>query len=120
VSHSPAERIDFVRRRAKEPPEPVERFDTVRRYMMFLLEEYTLSAKDLSVYLRISEKDVYDHLEHIRRTMNKGGRHLVVTPARCEKCGFVFSKRGRLSKPGKCPICRSGLIVRPFFSVNFL
>jgi transcriptional regulator len=106
-----------MRKPPKEPPEPVERYETIRKYIVALLQDFTFSAKELSGYLRIPEKDVYDHLEHIRKTMNKGGYHLVVNPALCDKCGFIFSKRGRLTKPGKCPICHSNMIIPPFFSV---
>jgi hypothetical protein len=102
----------------KELAEPVERYATIRQYITAVLQEHTSSAKDISVYLRISEKDVYDHLEHVRKTMNKGEYHLIITPARCERCGFVFVKRGRLAKPGKCPMCRSSLILPPLFSIN--
>jgi predicted Zn-ribbon and HTH transcriptional regulator len=101
----------------KEPAVPMERHDTIRKYIVALLEEHTLTSKEISAIVRISEKDVYDHLEHIRRTMNKGNKHLVVRPAQCEQCGFTFVKRGRLSKPGKCPVCRNGLILPPLFSV---
>jgi hypothetical protein len=101
----------------REPPEPIERHETIRHYIIALLQSYTVSAKEISGYLRITEKDVYDHLEHIRKTMNKGDFHLVVNPAKCEKCGFIFRKRGRLSRPGKCPICHSNLIIPPLFSV---
>jgi transcriptional regulator len=106
-----------MRKPPREPPEPVERYETIRKYIVALLQDYAITAKELSGYLRIPEKDVYDHLEHIRKTMNKGGYHLVVNPALCEKCGFIFRKRGRLSRPGKCPICHSSMIVPPFFSV---
>lgn len=99
------------------PPEPVERLETIRKYIIALLQDYTVSAKEISGYLKITEKDVYEHLEHIRKTMNKGGYHLIVDPAMCEKCGFIFRKRGKLSRPGKCPICHSNLIIPPMFSV---
>ena len=102
---------------SKEPAEPAERHETIRQYNIAILRDFTISAKELSGYLKIPERDVYDHLEHIRKTMNKGGYHLVVNPALCEKCGFVFQKRGRLSRPGKCPICHSSMIVPPLFSV---
>jgi len=106
------------KKRPKESSEPVERHDTIRKYMKAILEEYALSAKDISTYARISEKDVCDHLEHIKKTMNKGNQHLVVEPAQCERCGFVFKKRGRLTKPSKCPMCHSSLIHPPLFSIS--
>jgi len=107
-----------MKKRLKEPTEPLERYDTIRKYIISLLEEYCVSAKDISTYLRISENDVCDHLEHIRRTMNKANRRLNVMPAQCEKCGFIFTKRGRLTKPGKCPVCHSTLIRPPVFSTR--
>ncbi|OPY79002.1 MAG: hypothetical protein A4E65_02022 [Syntrophorhabdus sp. PtaU1.Bin153] len=102
----------------KEPLLPIERRETIRKYISAVLQEHTLSAKDMSIYLRIPEKDVYEHLEHIRRTMNKGNYRLVVVPAQCERCGFVFRKRGRLSRPGKCPMCHSSLILPPLFVIH--
>jgi len=104
--------------RIKEAAVPEERYETLRRRIVTLLKEGPLSGKELSGWLRVPEKDIYDHLEHIRKTMNKGPYRLVVVPARCEKCGFVFRKRGRLKKPGKCPLCRSEALEEPLFSVE--
>jgi hypothetical protein len=105
-------------KRIKEPVVPEERYETLRRRIVTLLKEAPLSGKELSSELRIPEKDVYEHLEHIRKTMNKGNSKFVVLPARCNKCGFVFRKRGRLKKPGKCPMCRSEFVEEPVFSVE--
>jgi predicted Zn-ribbon and HTH transcriptional regulator len=68
--------------------------------------------------VRISEKEVYEHLEHIRKTLSKRDRQLVIVPAECAKCGFVFSKRERVRKPGKCPVCKAESIREPLFSIN--
>lgn len=90
---------------------------TVRRELVAALEEGPCSAKDLSAAVGIPEKEVYGHLEHIQRTMSASGRHFTVTPAECRKCGFVFSKRERLKKPGKCPACRGESIREPLFFI---
>ena len=102
----------------REPSIPVEMHDTVRREIIAVLEQGERSARDLSSEVRISEKEVYGHLEHIRKTMSATGRHLEVIPAECRKCGFVFSKRERLKKPGKCPVCRGESIHEPLFSIE--
>jgi len=102
----------------KEQVLPEERYETLRRRIATLLREGPLSGRTISNELRIPERDVYEHLEHIRKTMNKGEYKLVVLPARCNKCGFVFRKRGRLKKPGKCPLCRSESVEEPVFSVE--
>lgn len=40
-----------------------------------------------------------------------------MVPAQCLGCGFIFSKRERLTRPGKCPVCRHGQISEPLFAV---
>jgi len=106
------------RRKLREAAIPEERYETLRHRIAALLKEAPFTAKEISGQLRIPEREVYEHLEHIRKTMNKGDHNLVVTPARCSKCGFVFTKRGRLKRPGKCPICHSESLEEPVFSVE--
>lgn len=93
---------------------PAERRETVRQEIVNLLEKETLSAKELSGAVRSSEKEVYDHLGHIQK---KKAVSLRTIPAECRKCGFVFRKRERLRKPGKCPVCRSESILEPLFRI---
>jgi transcriptional regulator len=107
-----------IKKRPKEAVVPEERYETLRRRIVALLKEGPLGGKELSGQLRVPERDVYDHLEHIRKTMNKGDHKLTVTPARCNKCSFVFAKRGRLKRPGKCPICHSESLEEPLFSIQ--
>jgi predicted Zn-ribbon and HTH transcriptional regulator len=109
---------DLMRKKAKEPAVPQERADTVRHEIISALEGRTLSAKEISASVRIPEKEVYGHLDHIHKTMTRRDRHLVVTPAQCLKCGFVFKKRERLTKPGRCPVCHGELIEEPLFSIR--
>lgn len=96
---------------------PMERSDTVRHEIIKRLEGVTFSAKEISAAVRISEKEVYEHMEHILRSMSNKERQLKITPAECKKCGFVFSKRKRLKKPGRCPICKAETIHEPLFSI---
>ena len=106
-----------VKDEAKEPFEPVERFDTIRHRIVSLLSAHPSTARQMSGELRIPEREIYDHLEHIRKTMHTGTYRLVVQPATCEKCGFIFRKRDRLKRPGRCPMCRSESIAEPLFTV---
>ena len=107
-----------MRKKPKEETVPAEMPDTIRHQMLTALQQGPCSAKDLSVEIRIAEKEVYAHLEHIKKSLNKSNRSLVVTPAVCKKCYFVFSKRDRLKKPGKCPVCRGESIQEPLFSLE--
>lgn len=82
---------------------------------MEILGDGPLSARDISGRAGVSIDEVYDHLEHIRKSL---GKKLDIVPAECKKCGFVFRKRERLKKPGKCPVCRSESIEEPLFSIR--
>jgi predicted Zn-ribbon and HTH transcriptional regulator len=107
-----------VKKKSKEPFVPVERRETIRQEIISLLENRAFSAREISACIGVSEKEVYEHLEHIQRTINKKEHNLIVTPSACKKCGFVFKKRERLKKPGKCPVCRHEMITDPLFSAG--
>jgi predicted Zn-ribbon and HTH transcriptional regulator len=107
-----------VKSKFREPFIPVERHETIRQKIISLLEDKTLSVREISIEVGVSEKEVYGHLEHIQRTFSKMKNNLIVTPSACKKCGFVFRKRDRLKKPGKCPVCRNEVISEPFFSIR--
>jgi hypothetical protein len=106
-----------MRKKALKPFVPVERHETIRQKITSLLESNTLSAKDISGEIGISEKEAYGHLEHIQRTI-KRNQTFVVAPSECKKCGFVFRKRDRLKKPGRCPVCRNEAIREPLFAIR--
>ena len=102
----------------KPPPIPFARDETIRRTIVDVLEKQRLSAGEISKTVRIPEKDVYEHLYHIKKTMIKRDEVLVITPAQCRKCSFVFKKREKLKKPGKCPVCKGESIQEPLFSIQ--
>jgi transcriptional regulator len=102
----------------KSIPIPSERRKTIRQQIISLLDGNTLTAKDISADIRISEKEVFEHLEHIRKTVNKAEHRFSMQASVCRKCGFTFRKRDKLRKPGKCPVCRSEIIQEPLFSIT--
>ncbi|HXV21212.1 MAG TPA: transcriptional regulator [Desulfuromonadales bacterium] len=91
---------------------------TIRRQIADLLAGEPLSARQISTLVGIPEKVVYGHLDHLRRTLHPLGRRLQIVPAGCRKCGFVFGKRERLQRPGRCPVCRQQSITEPFFAIR--
>lgn len=107
-----------TKNRARKPFVPAYRKETIRQKIISVLEGHTLSARDISGKASISEKEVYEHLAHIQKTISKSERTLTITPAECKKCGFVFKKRERLNKPGKCPICHGETIKEHIFSID--
>jgi predicted Zn-ribbon and HTH transcriptional regulator len=102
----------------KAPFVPPEKHDTIRQEIISVLTERTLSAREISAEIGISEKEVVDHLGHIRIAVRKSRKHLMIIPAECKKCGFKFKKRERLTKPGNCPICGHKHIQELHFSIS--
>lgn len=107
-----------MKKKSKEPFIPLERNETVRREMVSFLKEQTLSVREISGYVRIPEKEVYAHLDHIKKSIANDEQKLIIEPAICRKCSFVFKKRERMSKPGKCPICHGESIEEPLYSIR--
>ena len=97
---------------------PGARGETVREAIRNLLRAGPATAKDLSVEVGVREKDVAEHLAHLKRSLAHRGERLVVTPAACIACGFTFRDRERLSRPGACPRCRSTRIDPPAFRIE--
>jgi predicted Zn-ribbon and HTH transcriptional regulator len=95
-----------------------EHHETIRQKIIVFLEGGEASPRDIARETGISEREVTDHLTHIQKSITNTEYTLRVTPAKCNKCGFVFRKRTRLSKPGKCPICRNKSIHPPLFSIR--
>jgi hypothetical protein len=91
---------------------------THRQQIIDLLRREAMTALDISQAVRVSEKDVYRHLAHIQKTVAGQRRKLSFTPCTCLACGFTFTDRRRLTKPGRCPRCRESRIDHPVFSIE--
>jgi len=91
---------------------------TLRQGMIALLKVEECGVRDISQALHISEKEVADHLAHIRRSLSDSPQGLAICPAECLACGFVFKDRRRFSRPGRCPLCRQTRITMPRFSIR--
>jgi transcriptional regulator len=61
-------------------------------------------------------KEVLDDVKHLRKTLKQSAYRLDVTAAECRKCTFVFSTE-KLSKPSKCPQCRSTWLEEPVVQI---
>lgn len=104
--------LNLIGRKVKKEIIPQERNETIRQELVRLLEGRELPVGILSKEVRLSEKEIYAHLEQIKRTSA-----LIIIPAECRDCGYVFAKRDRPKKPGKCPICKGTHIEQPLFSI---
>jgi len=106
------------RERDKGPWVPRSDTETVRHGVLRLLETTPQTLRQLSSALGVPEKSLVPHLEHLQRSLRGSDRHLRVEPARCKHCGFVFAKRERIERPGRCPVCKGESLTEPVFSVT--
>jgi transcriptional regulator len=92
---------------------------TARQRMVELLTGSRLSSYQLAQLLGIPERQVEDHLAHVVKTVARD-RHkrFVLEPSACQDCGFVFRERRRLTRPGRCPRCRSEGITAPRYGID--
>ncbi len=91
---------------------------TIRRNIMEMISKRPASVRDISIELGISEKEVFYHLPHIQKSLGPKKKKLKVYPPLCIACGYEFKDRKRLTKPGKCPKCRSERIQSPVFFIR--
>ena len=78
---------------------------TFRRDLVKLLSTQPRSVSSLAREMGLHRDEVEDHLHHAIRSARAAGHLVIVEPAKCRQCGFVFGDT-RLAKPGKCPECR--------------
>ena len=91
---------------------------TLRQKIISLLSEAEMTAREISGEVGISEKEVIEHLSHIARSVASQKKKVVITPARCLGCGYMFEDRRRFTRPGRCPQCKKSHIQNPRFRIH--
>ncbi len=89
---------------------------TLRKEMAEVLGRETLDLRGISKRFGVREKEALEHLEHIAKSVRSG--RLIAEPARCDRCGFSFRKRSRLSTPSRCPVCKGESVTPPLFKIE--
>ena len=77
---------------------------TIRKTLVDILSIEPRSVSSLARALGLTRGDAEDELRHALRSVRAAGHAIMIEPARCKTCGFVFGE-DKLSKPGKCPSC---------------
>jgi hypothetical protein len=90
---------------------------TRRKEMIELLRKQPMTMHELARTFRAETKEILVDLEHIAYTV-KPTERLVMNPATCRSCGFIFRTREKRSKPSKCPACKREKITEPIFSIT--
>ena len=92
---------------------------TSRQRLIELLTGTLLSSHQLAQLLGIPERQVEDHLVHIVKTIARDPtRTFLLDPSECQDCAFAFRDRTRLTRPSRCPRCRSEAITSPRYGIR--
>ena len=90
---------------------------TFRRDLVKMLSAQPRSASSIARELGLDRRDVEDELHHAIRSARAAGHTIVIEPAKCKQCGFVFGE-DRLAKPGKCPECKGTRLFEAQISIQ--
>jgi len=88
-----------------------------RKQLLDVLAAEPRTASSLARELGLHRRDIEDDLRHLVRSARAAGHRVIVEPARCKSCGFTFGEE-KLSKPGKCPQCRSTWLFEPLLRID--
>jgi transcriptional regulator len=92
---------------------------TIRQLIMQSITGTLYSSRQLAELVGVPERQVEDHLTHITKSVARDRtRRFVLEPSRCRDCGFVFRNRTRLTRPSRCPRCRSEAISPPRYGIE--
>jgi transcriptional regulator len=92
---------------------------TPRQRILDLLVGRAMTARQLAAVIKISERQIEDHLTHIVKSVERDrSRHFVIEPSACLDCEFVFKDRSRVTRPSHCPKCNSENISMPRFGIE--
>ena len=91
---------------------------TIRKEMILLLGHKEMDAREISSALGVGEKEVYSHLSHVARSVKHQRKTLIIKPAECLGCRYVFQKRKRFTPPSRCPICKNEHIRNPMYRIG--
>ena len=88
---------------------------TTRQRIAERLRSGPATATELAADLSVPAATVYDHLEHVSRSV--GDDEFLVSPPTCRDCGFDGFD-DPMNAPSRCPACRSERIEEPAFVIR--
>ncbi|MBI2124529.1 transcriptional regulator, partial [Candidatus Pacearchaeota archaeon] len=87
-----------------------------RQDIIRILEKQETTAQYLANIFETTLKEILEDLEHIEKSIKP--KKLKEVPAYCKSCNFMFKEREKISKPSKCPRCRSEWIEAQMFYIE--
>ena len=96
---------------------PGNRIMTRIQEIIQILSGEALSLPELAGILRVHIKEIYADLPHIEKSIQRRGK-LVITPAQCRKCGFIFKDHPKIKTPSRCPKCKGKWMKEAAFQIQ--
>jgi predicted Zn-ribbon and HTH transcriptional regulator len=99
--------------------------ETTRQRIADALREDPRTASDLAETLSLPTPVVYEHLEHVSRSVREASgdgsgdpdEEFLVAPPTCRDCGFDGFD-DPVNEPSRCPDCKSERIEEPAFVIR--
>lgn len=83
-----------------------------------ILKQNPQTVTQLANFFQLRPKDIKIDIEHIHKSVKAKNLKLIIEPAYCERCNFIFKDRTKIRKPSRCPRCNSESISEPIFSIR--
>jgi predicted Zn-ribbon and HTH transcriptional regulator len=91
--------------------------DTTRQRIADELRSEPATASELSTRVGVPASTVYDHLQHVARSLDGEDEQFLVAPPECRNCGFsAFDDP--VNYPSRCPQCRNEGIEEAVFKIE--
>jgi hypothetical protein len=90
--------------------------ETTRQRIADILREGPATASALGEMLSLPTPVVYNHVEHVSRSVDDDAE-LLVAPPECRDCGFDGFD-DPINEPSRCPKCKSERIEEPAFVIR--
>ncbi|QAU12122.1 ArsR family transcriptional regulator [Halorubrum sp. BOL3-1] len=96
--------------------------ETTRQRIADALREEPRTASALATTLSLPTPTVYEHLEHVSKSIADGGggdvdEEFLVAPPTCRECGFDGFD-DPVNEPSRCPECKCERIEEPAFVIR--
>lgn len=107
-------------RTRKPTPVPEEASATLRQQLAAELRTGAIGLDELRREFRLPARRLEDELGHLQRSLEHTGERLIIEPARCRACEFVFTvdPKRPTHAPGRCPTCKRERVAAPRFSIE--
>jgi predicted Zn-ribbon and HTH transcriptional regulator len=87
-----------------------------RKDLLQMLLDDAMTVKQISRAVGQKDSTTVSDLEHLFKSLKHQGYRALIEPSVCRKCEFTFGSE-KLSKPSKCPKCKSVWLTEPRIQV---